>query len=90
LIIVLLLIDPKFTGPQTAALPVTTMDNRTLVALAASTIVFPLLLQPLVQTFARSSFALFGKSPKGSRELDEALSRKFGFFWSDLGLSFPI
>lgn len=80
LIIVLLLVEPRFTGSQTAALPVTTMDNRTLVALAASTIVFPVLLQPLIRMLAGS---FFRNDSYVSLELDRVLSYKFGFAWSD-------
>ena len=90
LLIVLLLVEPHFAVSQTSALPFTKLDNQTLLALAASTIVFPVLLQPLVQASA-NTFDRLGSifSPKIAYEdqlrhtLDDELLRKFGFALSD-------
>ena len=42
-------VEPKACGSQVSSLPFTTVDNRTLIALAAAALVFPVLLQPLVR-----------------------------------------
>jgi hypothetical protein len=84
LVIVLLLVEPRFSGPQTSALPVTTIDNRTLAALAASTIVFPVLLQPLVRSLAEfRAIPPLRQVVRAAYAVDGALTRKFGFALSD-------
>jgi hypothetical protein len=63
LLILLLLIEPKFAGSQASSLIITTVNNRTLIALAASAIVFPVLLQPLVRVFAMTYESLPSRVP---------------------------
>lgn len=63
LLILLLLIEPKFAGSQKSSFIITTVNNRTLIALAASVIVFPVLLQPLVRVFAMTYESLPPRVP---------------------------
>lgn len=91
LLILLLLVEPKASGSQVSSLPLTTVNNRTLIALAAAALVFPVLLQPLVRILAMTYDRLPRRRPlrgvpadvRLSRSLDDVTWHKFGFVLSD-------
>jgi hypothetical protein len=89
LVVVMLLVEPKFSGPRKTGLEITTIDNRTLAALAASTIVFPVLLAPLVRWIIDfGAIPAFRKLSRATDRLDEAIYRKLGFVLSDFSEEF--